>query len=102
MIQSDLAVFLNVDEFAEVHTVEGREITVVVETDDLAKLGKIGDNRIHGMGEADLMLMGKVSDFPSDLDPGRLLNVDGREHIVISAVKDMGLVEVTLRQNRTS
>lgn len=95
------SVFLNLDEFAEYHRVEGKEIPVVMDNDALAKLAKIGDNRTHGLVEADMLLMGKVTDFPRDLDPGRLLNVDGREMIVISASRDAGLVEVTLRQNRT-
>lgn len=45
--------------------------------------------------------MGKESDFPADMEPGRLLNMDGRELIVSSSGTDMGLIEVALRQNRT-
>lgn len=97
-IQQDLdAVFLNLDEFAELHYVEGKEITVVVDNDQLNKLKQ---GQILGLIEADMLLMGRESDFPADLEPGRLLNVDGRELIVSNSGKDMGLVEVALRQNR--
>lgn len=48
-----------------------------------------------------MLLMGKVSDFPADMEPGRLLNVDGRELIVSKSSRDMGLIEAALRQNRT-
>lgn len=92
------AVFLNVDEFAEYHRVEGAEIPVVVDSDQLNKLKK---GQILGLVEADMLLMGRETDFPRDLDPGRLLNVDGRELIVVNSGKDMGLAEVALRQNRT-
>ena len=47
------------------------------------------------------MIFAKVEDLPRDLDPGRLLNVDGRELIVVKAYRHMGLAEVALRQNRT-
>ena len=98
-IQQDLdAVFLNVDEFAELHRVEGKEIPVVVDNDQLAKLKQ---GQILGLVEADLLLMGKESDFPADMEPGRLLNVDGRELIVSNSGTDMELIEVALRQNRT-
>lgn len=98
-IQTDLDnVFLNLDEFAEIHRVEGTEIAVVVDNDQLNKLKK---GQILGLVEADMLLMGKESDFPKRLEPGRLLNVDGRELIVELSGKDMGLVEVALRQNRT-
>lgn len=100
-IEKDLkSVFLNVDEFGELHTIEGKQILVVIDNDVFELLAKIGDNRIHGMSEADMVIMGKVTDFPKDMEPGRLLNVDGREHIVITATRDMGLIEIALRQNR--
>lgn len=92
------AVFLNLDEFAEIHRIEGAKIAVVVDSDQLNKLKK---GQILGLVEADMLLMGRESDFPADLDPGRLLNVDGREMIVANSGRDMGFVEVALRQNRT-
>lgn len=99
MVARDLdAVFLNVDEFAELHMVEGKEIPVVMDDDRLTTLKK---GQILGLVEADMLLMGKVSDFPSDMEPGRLLNVDGRELIVSKSSRDMGLIEAALRQNRT-
>ena len=98
-IQKDLdTVFLNLGEFAELHRVEGVQIAVVVDDDQLNKLKK---GQILGLIEADMLLMGRASDFPADLEPGRLLNVDGRELIVAKSGKDMGLAEVALRQNRT-
>lgn len=98
-IQNDLdAVFLNLDEFAELRRVEGVEIAVVVDSDQLNTLKQ---GQILGLVEADMLLLGKAADFPADLTPGRLLNVDGREMIVELSGEDMGLAEVALRQNRT-
>lgn len=98
-LQQDLdAVFLNVDEFAELHRIEGKQIPVVVDNNQLVKLKQ---GQILGLVEADILLMGKVSDFPDNMEPGRLLNMDGRELIVTSSGTDTGLIEVALRQNRT-
>ena len=91
-------VFLNLDDFAELHRIEGNEIAVVVDDDQLNKLKQ---GHILGLVEADMLLMGKAADFPANLEPGRLLNVDGRELIISASGKDMGLAEVALRQNRT-
>ena len=100
-IKQDLSdVFLNLDEFADLHRIEGKEVPVVIDSDIMAKLSKIGDNRIHGMDEADMVIMGKASDFPENLDPGRLLNLDGREVIVVTTTSEMGLVQIAVRQNR--
>lgn len=98
-IQQDLnMVFLNLDEFAELRRVEGKQIPVVVDNDQLVKLKQ---GQILGLVEADMLFMGKQEDFPADMEPGRLLNVDGREMIVTNSGTDMGLIEVALRQNRT-
>ena len=102
-IKQDLSdVFLNLDEFADLHRIEGNEVPVVIDSDIMAKLCKIGDNRIHGMDEADMVIMGKASDLPKNLDPGRLLNLDGREVIVVTTTSEMGLVQIAVRQNRMS
>lgn len=102
-IKQDLSdIFLNLDEFADLHRIEGKEVPVVIDSDIMAKLSKIGDNRIHGMDEADMVLMGKASDLPENLDPGRLLNLDGREVIVVTTTSEMGLVQIAVRQNRMS
>lgn len=102
-IKQDLSdIFLNLDEFADPHRIEGKEVPVVIDSDIMAKLSKIGDNRIHGMDEADMVIMGKASDLPENLDPGRLLNLDGREVIVVTTTSEMGLVQIAVRQNRMS
>lgn len=102
-IKQDLSdIFLNLDEFADLHRIEGKEVPVVIDSDIMAKLSKIGDNRIHGMDEADMVIMGKASDLPENLDPGRLLNLDGREVIVVTTTSEMGLVQIAIRQNRMS
>ena len=102
-IKQDLSdVFLNLDEFADLHRIEGKEVPVVIDSDMLEKLSKIGDNRIHGMDEADMVIMGKASDLPENLEPGRLLNLDGREVIVVTTTSEMGLVQIAVRQNRMS
>lgn len=102
-IKQDLSdIFLNLDEFADLHRIEGKEVPVVIDSDIMAKLSKIGDNRIHGMDEADMVIMGKASDLLENLDPGRLLNLDGREVIVVTTTSEMGLVQIAVRQNRMS
>ena len=91
-------VFLNLDEFAEEHKVEGKKITLVMNNDQLETLKK---GQILGLVEADILIFAKEEDLPTDLEPGRFLNVDGRELIVVKSGRNMGLAEVALRQNRT-
>lgn len=60
-IQQDLdTVFLNLDEFAELRRVEGKQIPVVVDNDQLVKLKQ---GQILGLVEADHAAHGKADRF---------------------------------------
>ena len=88
-------VFLNCEEFAEPHRIEGKTVHVVIDNNTLKE-----KNQAMGVVGADLLAMGKKEDFPENLSPGNLLNVDGREMLVADVKEDMGMVEVALIQNR--
>ena len=96
-------VFLNLDEFAEMHRVEGKTIPVVIDKDSFVKMGGQGSKQgqILGIVEADILLMAKVSDLPPEKAPGGFLNLDGREHIITAWGVNMGFAEIALKQNRT-
>lgn len=99
MILKDLDdTFFSLEEFAERHRIEGVTVAVIVDND---KLNKMKQGQILGMVEADMLILGRTADLPDHLEPGRLLNVDGREMLVASSGEDMGLVELALRQNVT-
>lgn len=89
-------VFLNSDDFAESHTIEG--ITVVCVVDDNAQ-ARVKQGRILGMVEADVILFGKASDFP--FRPEEHMNVDGKEMFVVKWAEAMGVIEIALEQNRS-
>lgn len=80
------------------HTVEGREIKVVLDDDKLVE--RQGGAEL-GVAEADLLLFAKASDLPTKKAPGSAINIDGREYIVNDWREDMGMAMVTLRQNRS-
>lgn len=99
-IQQDIdTVFLNLEEFAELHRIEGKEIPIVIDNNELTKLKQ---GQILGLVDADILIFGRREDFPKNMNPGRLLNVDGREMIVTNTGVDMGMIEVALKQNRTA
>lgn len=91
-------VFLNDEDFAEEHEIEGTLVTCVLNSDTA---DKIKDGRILGQIEADAVIFGKASDFPKQRGPESIINVDGREMIVVKWAVSMGMAEIALRQNCT-
>ena len=99
MVEADRRrTFLNLDEFGEKHTVEGRAIAAVL--DDNALKERQGGQELS-VAESSLLLYAAVEDLPARRPAGEGLNVDGREYIVNDWSEDMGIATVALGQTVT-
>ena len=99
MVEADRRrTFLNLDEFGEKHTVEGRAIAAVL--DDNALKERQGGQELS-VAESSLLLYAAVEDLPARRPAGEGLNVDGREYIVNDLSEDMGIATVALGQTVT-
>lgn len=99
LIESDVdLVFFQLDDFAEAHRVEGKEISIVIDNDQLVKLKQ---GQVLGVAESDMLIFARVDDLPKRKAPGSLLNVDGREYLVDDWIENKGIAQISLRQNRT-
>lgn len=99
LIASDVdLVFFQLDDFAETHRVEGKEISIVIDNDQLVKMKQ---GQVLGVAEADTLIFARSADLPKRKAPGSLLNVDGREFVVNDWTENKGVAQISLRQNRT-
>ena len=93
-IAADLdAVFLELDEFAETHRVEGKDITCVIDND---KGQRKSDGAMYDLAQADFILMAKTADLPARKEAGSVLNLDGRELTISDWDEQDGLTIVGL------
>ena len=93
-IAADLdAVFLELNEFAETHRVEGKDITCVIDSD---KGQRKNDGAMYDLAQADFILMAKTADLPARKEAGSVLNLDGRELNVSEWDEQDGLTIVGL------
>ena len=97
MVEADIhGVFINVDEFGEVYRIEGREVKIVVDNDELKE--RQGGQDL-AVAESATLFYAKTADLPARRPAGENLNVNGRECIVDDWQEDMGVSTVVLRQN---
>ena len=97
MVERDIkAVFIDFDFFGELHTVEGREILIVIDSDTLKE--KQGGQDL-AVAESGTLFYAHVVDLPKRRPPGESLNIDGRECTIDDWSEDMGLATIALRQN---
>jgi hypothetical protein len=94
----DRAIFLNIDQLGELHMVEGKQITIAIDSDRLIE--RQGGTEV-GVAESTLLFFAKVEDLPQRKAPGSVLNVDGREYTVDSWGETFGIAQIALGQIRT-
>lgn len=97
MVAADiLGVFLNVEEFGELYRVEGKEIPIVVDNDELKE--RQGGQDL-AVAESATLFYAKTADLPPRRPAGENLNINGRECLIDDWQEDMGMSTVVLREN---
>lgn len=88
------SVFLNEQEFASRHVVEGREVPVILYDEEMEP-----NSPEFGLVLRKRMLQGKLEDMPSGKRPGQTLKMDGRLYMIHSLRSELGMLVFTLTEN---
>ena len=97
MVAADIvATFLNSDTFGESDRVEGKEIIIVIDNDELKERQGSQDLAV---AESATLFHAAVADLPPRKAPGSNLNINGRECLVDDWKEDMGMATIALREN---
>lgn len=90
------SVFLNLEDFGETHTIDGKSVICMFD-DDALKI-RSGSNELS-VSESTLLLFAKESDLPRRKVVGEDIMIDGRIYIVDDWKVNLGIAEVVLHQN---
>ena len=102
IIAADMdAVFLDMDEFAEEHDLNGTVCTCIVEsptTEERFKKGKDydGQDAMHGLTAIVHVKKSDIEEMPSE---GQIFTLDGSFSLVDSCTEHMGMLTITLKEN---
>ena len=88
-----MSIFLNLEEFAEKHRIEGKQIPIVTDNDRLQELKSGAENDLTA---ADLLFYAKIEDLPPKQGYGSILNFDGTDWFVVSWEVNFGMAEIAL------
>lgn len=97
LVASDRAgVFLSLDEYGEMHLVDGKEIVCVVDND-------VRNQRAPEVGveSADMRLFAQTDDVERR-EAADVLDVDGKMYTIVSWAEDMGIAEIALSAARVA
>lgn len=91
---SDMDTFLNQDEFAEIHDINGQNIPCIVDRDVLKQ--RVSE----GVYSAELVLFVKETDLGYRPVTGQHLRLDNELYLVYDCAENAGMLEITLEANR--
>lgn len=80
IMQEDLALFFNPDEFGETHSIDGQSKVVVVDNESLLEENSKG---VGGISKMEVLFYIKVSDLPGKPNTGSRMQFDNKSLKVI-------------------
>lgn len=82
------AVFFNPKEFGELHTIEGRQLVIVIDNDELMERQANSTNPEDGIHDAEILFYVKREDFPQRPAIDSWLSLNGKQYRVAMAQED--------------
>lgn len=99
------SIFLNQNEFAELHMVNGKEMSVQIDNNELIDREKhyqyTQNLYSEGIYVKELLIYVSAEEFGKLPAVGRLLNLDGKTYTISDAINEDGIYSLSLKANKT-
>lgn len=92
--------FLNIDEFSDIHKVNGKEMPVQIDTNEQIEREKRMNQNADGIYTNQKLIYVAASDFGPMPKQGAILNLDGKIYRVADAVDEYGIYSITIEANK--
>lgn len=100
--QDNRDVFMNDDEFAEKHFVNGRKMSAILDTNELEEREKrLKEDMTTGVYKKQILFYVRASDFGRMPSVGSVLEFDRKRYIVTNAINEDGIYSVEAEANRS-
>lgn len=101
IIASDVhGVFLNTEEFSDIHAVNGKEMAVQIDENEQIEREKRFNQNMDGIYVNQKLIYVAASDFGPLPKQGSVLQLDKRTYRVVDAVSEDGIYSITIEANR--
>lgn len=100
-ITRDLVTFFNLNEFAELHNIDGREVPAIVDSDILKIRSDNRYERFDGVYKGEVTVYVRASDFVNRPVFGQHLRLDGKLYLVVECNEVSGVLEIVLGANES-
>ena len=103
--QDNRTVFMNLDEFADTHVINGKEIPCIIDKNVIIEREKRYQYKrslyADGVYLKEVLLYVKAEDFGPLPAVGRALTLDKKSYIISDAIDEGGIYSISLEANKT-
>lgn len=93
-------VFMDLEEFADKHTIDGKEMSVIVDEIELIHREQKLQSNIDGIYKKKMLMYVRASEFGALPAIERLITFDSKKYIVKDAKNESGIYSITLEVSR--
>ena len=103
--QDNRTVFMNLDEFADTHVINGKEIPCIIDNNEMIDREKRYQYKrslyADGVYLKEVLLYVKAEDFGPLPAVGRALTLDKKSYIISDSIDEGGIYSISLEANKT-
>lgn len=100
-IAADLEIFFNLDEFAEMHNINGRQLPAIVESAATRVRSNRKSENYDGIYGGEVVVYVRAADFPAVPSYGQTFRLDGKLYYVAECTNEGGVLEIVLGANES-
>lgn len=101
MLNNDMSVFINVDEFGETKLIDGEEMSIVVDEDELQRRKLSASNPTDGIYSASLLFYVEKHYFTKRPVPESTMRINKAIYRVVEVQEDDVMYTIVLARNRS-
>lgn len=94
-------VFLNPAEFGEKHMVNGKEMLIIIDDNELTEREKRMQSHMDGLYKKQTLIYVRASDFGPLPGVGKPVKIDGAAFIVTDSINEGGVYSLHLEANKS-
>lgn len=94
-------VFMNFDEFGEMHTVDGKDMLVIVDGNEHIERKKRRETRAEGLYVKELLFYVSKETYGALPAIGRMCRFDKKDYLVSDAIDENGIYSISLEAVRS-
>lgn len=94
------SIFLNTDEFSEIHTVNGKPMAVQIDNNEQIEREKRYNQHMDGIYVKQILMFVSAEEYGPLPKQGATVNLDKKMYRVEDAISEDGIYSITLEANR--